>query len=162
MINHKAGLNSQFKSCSPKVSICPIYLSRKIPEYLLISWLVSKVCECLFVLPGGLDVKKLYILAKSEDERDHWLAQLSKITLVRDDRPASPSTSLREKVSFGRQKSQRRPSSASTREKASTLRDRSGSFAIPLNPQRSLSVRHPGGRLEQIRSSDLDIPSELL
>ena len=107
---------------------------------------------------GERDVKRLYILAKTEDERDHWLAQLSKITLVRDNRPASPSP--RDKLSTGRQKSQRRPSSA-TKDKASTLRDRSITSITMANPQRSASVRGHG-RLDQIRSSDLDLTSKLL
>ena len=104
--------------------------------------------------PGEPDVKRLYILAKSEDERDHWLGQLSKITLVRDNRPSSPS--VKEKLSIGRQNSQRRPSSASSKDKALTMRDRSISAISLTNPQRSASVR--GHRhLDQVRSSDLDL-----
>ena len=103
---------------------------------------------------GERDVKRLYILAKSEDERDHWLAQLSKITLVRDNRPSSPSA--KEKLSIGRQKSQRRPSSASNKDKALTMRDRSINAIAMAHPQRSASVRGHG-RLDQIRSSDVDL-----
>ena len=107
---------------------------------------------------GERDVKRLYILAKSEDERDHWLAQLSKITLVRDDRLVSPSA--KDKLLIGRQKSQRRPSSA-TKEKASTLRAQDITSSIAMNPQRSASVRDHG-RLDQIHSSDVDLTSKLL
>lgn len=112
--------------------------------------------ETLMPCVGGeRDVKRLYILAKSEDERDYWLAQLSKITLVRDNRPASPSA--KDKLSIGRPKSQRRPSSAS-KDKASTMHNRSiTSIGMP-NPQRSASVRSHG-RLNQIRSSELDLNS---
>ena len=116
-------------------------------------------CSLLYVVPspGERDVKRLYILAKSEDERDYWLAQLSKITLVRDNRPSSPSA--KEKLSIGRQKSQRRPSSATTKDKSSTMRDRCAtSMGLP-NPQRSASVRLHAS-LDQIRSSVLDLASK--
>ena len=113
----------------------------------------------VMLLPGERDVKRLYILAKSEDERDHWLGQLSKITLVRDNRPSSPSA--KEKLSIGRQKSQRRPSSASTKDKALTMRDRSINPINLSNPQRSASVRGHG-RLDQIRSSDFDLTGMLV
>jgi len=116
---------------------------------------------CLCVSPGERDVKKLYILAKSEDERDHWLAQLSKITLVRDNRPSSPSA--KDKLSVARQSSRRRPSSATSR--ASTMRDIRDkslpSSVAMINPQRSASVRHHG-RLGQIIGSEQDQSSELL
>ena len=112
-----------------------------------------------YVVAGERDVKRLYILAKSEDERDHWLGQLSKITLVRDNRPSSPSA--KEKLSIGRQKSQRRPSSASTKDKALTMRDRSINPISLSNPQRSASVRGHG-RLDQIRSSDFDLTGMLV
>ena len=115
-------------------------------------------CSLVYVIMsiGERDVKRLYILAKSEDERDYWLAQLSKITLVRDNRPASPSA--KDKLSIGRPKSQRRPSSAS-KDKASTMHNRSiTSIGMP-NPQRSASVRSHG-RLNQIRSSELDLNSK--
>lgn len=113
----------------------------------------------MLITPGERDVKKLYILAKSEDERDHWLAQLSKITLVRDNRPSSPSA--KDKLSVTRQSSRRRPSSAT---KASTMRDfrdkNLPSTIAMANPQRSTSLRQHS-RLGQIMSSEQDLSSEL-
>jgi len=103
---------------------------------------------------GERDVKRLYILAKSEEERDHWLGQLSKITLVRDNRPSSPNTG--NKLTSKREGSRRRPSSASI-SKSSTLNTRTGSVTSAINPQRSASVRHYNTRVENIRSSDLDL-----
>ena len=114
----------------------------------------------LFVLssPGERDVERLYILAKSEDERDHWLGQLSKIT-IRDSRPSSPSAN--EKLSIGRQKSQRRPSNASNKDKALTMRDSSINAISLSNPQRSASVRGHR-RLDQIGSSDFNLTGMLV
>ena len=107
---------------------------------------------------GERDVKRLYILAKSEEERDHWLGQLSKITLVRDNRPSSPNTG--NKLTSKREGSRRRPSSASV-SKSSTLNPRASSVSSAVNPQRSASVRHHH-RVENIRSSDLDLSNSEL